>query len=88
MISVVLDERYDVQRFLRTLRYFPLAESLGAIESLIDHPARMTHAALPAEERRKIGLSDGLLRISVGTENGDDLARDLTRAPAASVRKR
>lgn len=48
----------------------------------------MTHAALPAEERRKIGLSDGLLRISVGTENGDDLARDLTRALAALVRKR
>lgn len=80
IISIELDERYDVQTFLGSLVYFPLAESLGGIDSLIDHPATMTHASIPAEERKKIGLSDNLLRISVGIENQDDLLRDIAQA--------
>lgn len=80
IISIELDDKYDVQSFLKALRYFPLAESLGGVESLIDHPASMTHAAIPKEEREKIGLSDGLLRISVGIENTEDLVADIERA--------
>ena len=77
ILSVELADDYDAQDFLSNLEYFPLAESLGAVESLIDHPASMTHAAIPPEERAKIGLSDNLFRISVGIENGDDLLRDI-----------
>jgi cystathionine beta-lyase/cystathionine gamma-synthase len=80
MISVELDEKYDVQRFMKALKLFPLAESLGGIDSLIDHPATMTHASVPAEERAKIGLTDGLFRISVGIENEADLVADVEQA--------
>jgi cystathionine beta-lyase/cystathionine gamma-synthase len=80
MISIEMDEKYDVKKFLSSLKYFPLAESLGGVESLIDHPASMTHASIPKEEREKIGLSDGLFRISVGIENTDDLLEDLSQA--------
>lgn len=80
IISVEIDEKYDVQSFLQALKYFPLAESLGGVESLIDHPATMTHASIPPEERKKIGLSDNLFRISVGIENGDDLVKDIEQA--------
>jgi cystathionine beta-lyase/cystathionine gamma-synthase len=80
VISIELDPQYDVQSFLGALRYFPLAESLGGVESLIDHPATMTHASLPPEERAKIGLSDHLLRISVGIENSSDLLHDMEDA--------
>jgi cystathionine beta-lyase/cystathionine gamma-synthase len=84
MISVELDEANDAQAFLRALQYFPLAESLGGVESLIDHPASMTHSSIPPAERKKIGLSDGLFRISVGIENVDDLLGDLDQALAAA----
>ena len=80
MLSIELKEKYDVKKFLNSLKYFPLAESLGGVESLIDHPASMTHASIPKEEREKIGLSDGLLRISVGIENIEDLIADLRQA--------
>lgn len=80
MMSIELDESYDVEKFLSKLKYFPLAESLGGIESLIDHPASMTHSAIPKKEREKIGLSDGLFRISVGIENKDDLLNDIKEA--------
>lgn len=80
MISIEIAESYDVQKFIKALKLFPLAESLGGIESLLDHPASMTHAAIPPEERRKIGLSDGLFRISVGIENAQDLLDDLEQA--------
>ncbi|MEK7079533.1 MAG: PLP-dependent aspartate aminotransferase family protein, partial [Patescibacteria group bacterium] len=80
MISVEIKEKYDVKKFLSSLEYFPLAESLGGVESLIDHPASMTHASIPKEEREKIGLSDGLLRVSVGIENIEDLIGDLKQA--------
>ena len=80
IVSVELNDNVDVQKFLNSLKYFPLAESLGGVESLIDHPASMTHAAMPAKERAKIGLSDGLFRISVGIENTEDLVDDIQHA--------
>lgn len=70
----------DAKRFVESLRYFAVAESLGGVESLIELPAIMTHASVPPEERRKIGLSDGLIRISVGIEHIDDLLDDLEGA--------
>lgn len=80
MISIEIKEKYDVKKFLSSLKYFPLAESLGGVESLIDHPVSMTHASIPKEEREKIGLTEGLLRISVGIENIEDLIVDLKQA--------
>jgi cystathionine gamma-synthase len=59
------------------LRYFTLAESLGGVESLICHPPTMTHASVPTEVRRKVGIGDGLLRFSVGIEDVDDLKQDI-----------
>jgi cystathionine gamma-lyase len=70
----------DARKFLRHLRIFALAESLGGVESLIEHPATMTHASVPAGERRKIGVNDSLIRISVGIENHEDLVGDIERA--------
>ncbi len=66
--------------FLKETRLFTLAESLGGIESLIEHPAIMTHASIPAAERAKLGIGDGLVRISVGIEDIDDLKDDLENA--------
>ena len=65
------------RRFLETVRVFSLAESLGGVESLIEHPAIMTHASIPKEVREKTGIADGLIRLSVGIEDLDDLKRDL-----------
>lgn len=67
-------------RFLESLQIIHIAESLGAVESLIEHPASMTHASVPKEEREKIGLTDGLIRLSVGIEDVEDLINDLERA--------
>ena len=69
-----------VRAFVDGLKYFTLAESLGGVESLIAHPATMTHAAMTAEARAKAGISDGLLRLSVGIESTDDLIADLSQA--------
>lgn len=80
MISIELEKNVHVATFLKLLKFFPLAESLGGVESLIDHPASMTHAAIPKVEREKIGLSDRLLRISVGIENTNDLVGDMRHA--------
>lgn len=66
--------------FLENVRVFSLAESLGGVESLIEHPAIMTHASLPAENRKALGIDDGLIRISVGIENDEDLLADLDQA--------
>jgi cystathionine beta-lyase/cystathionine gamma-synthase len=66
--------------FLRALRVFTCAESLGGVESLAEHPALMTHASLPAEARRVLGIGDGLIRLSVGLEDPDDLVADLDHA--------
>ncbi len=68
---------------LENVRVFTLAESLGGVESLIEHPAIMTHASLPEEHRLAIGIDDGLIRLSVGIESEADLLRDLERALAA-----
>jgi cystathionine gamma-lyase len=64
------------------VRLFSLAESLGGVESLLDHPAIMTHASIPAAERHAAGLADGLLRLSVGIEDVEDLIEDLQQALA------
>lgn len=84
MMSIEINDKYDVKKFLNALTYFPLAESLGGVESLIDHPSSMTHASIPKAERKKIGLSEGLLRVSVGIENKEDLLGDLKQALEAS----
>ena len=79
MISFELknDSEDEVKRVLTATRLFSLAESLGGVESLINHPASMTHASIPREERIKNGLSDGLIRLSIGIEDADDLIQDL-----------
>jgi cystathionine beta-lyase/cystathionine gamma-synthase len=64
----------------QALRVFSLAESLGGVESLVGHPAMMTHASVPAERRARMGISDGLLRLSCGVEDPDDLIEDLEQA--------
>lgn len=67
-------------RFLSRLKVFSLAESLGGVESLVEHPATMTHASLPKERRERLGIGDGLVRFSVGVEDADDLIADLKSA--------
>jgi cystathionine gamma-lyase len=69
--------------FLRAVRIFACAESLGGVESLIEHPAIMTHASVPRETREKLGIADGLIRASVGIESAEDLLEDLARGFAA-----
>lgn len=84
MISFELNcDRQGVKQFLSALRLFATAESLGGVESLIEVPAIMTHAYLPEEERTKLGISDSLIRMSVGIENVDDLIQDLESGFAA-----
>jgi cystathionine beta-lyase/cystathionine gamma-synthase len=82
MISFVLmDESMEAaNKVLSSTHLFSLAESLGGVESLINHPASMTHASIPREERIKYGLTDGLIRLSVGIEDADDLIEDLNKA--------
>ena len=70
----------ESRRFLETVKIFALAESLGGVESLVEHPAIMTHASVPAETRKQLGISDSLIRLSVGIESQDDLIRDLKEA--------
>jgi cystathionine gamma-lyase len=70
------------RRFLERCQLFTLAESLGGVESLIEHPAIMTHASLPADLREKSGISDSLVRLSCGIEDSDDLIVDLEQALA------
>jgi cystathionine gamma-lyase len=73
------------RRFLERVELFTLAESLGGADSLIEHPAIMTHASVPAEQRRALGIGDGLVRLSVGIEDIGDLIADLDQALAAIV---
>jgi cystathionine gamma-lyase len=72
------------RRFLKECRVFTLAESLGGVESLIEHPAIMAHASIPPERRRALGIGDGLIRLSVGIEDLEDLRADLERSFAAA----
>lgn len=81
MISILLKGDLEkARRFLETVEIFALAESLGGVESLIEHPAIMTHASIPKENREKLGIWDNFVRISVGIEDLDDLKADLDRA--------
>jgi cystathionine beta-lyase/cystathionine gamma-synthase len=80
MITIDLGSQTDANNFLRKVRVFTLGESLGGVESLISHPATMTHAALGAEGRKQIGLTDGMVRLSVGIEDVEDLIADLEQA--------
>ena len=73
-------ELADARRFLERCEVFSLAESLGGVESMVDHPAIMTHASVPEAERAKLGISDRLIRLSVGIEALDDLVADLDQA--------
>jgi cystathionine gamma-lyase len=81
MVTAVLKGgRADARRFLERVEVFALAESLGGVESLIEHPAIMTHASIPAETRAELGISDCLVRLSVGIEDIEDLIADIDRA--------
>ncbi len=85
MVSFVLEGPQErALDFAHRLRYFSLAESLGGVESLICHPARMTHGSIPKEDRERRGVTDGLLRLSVGIEDAQDLVDDLEQALAAT----
>jgi len=84
MITLELEgDQAGARRFLKALRLFTLAESLGGVESLAEHPAIMTHASIPAEVRRTLGITDTLVRLSVGLEHVEDLWRDLQDGLAA-----
>ncbi len=81
MISMVIEGGLEgAKRFLSRCELFTLAESLGGVESLIEHPAIMTHASIPPEKRKALGIDDGLIRLSVGIEHIDDLQADLNHA--------
>lgn len=81
MVTIYLKGGLDESRkMLETVEIFALAESLGGVESLIEHPAIMTHASVPADQREKLGIADNLVRLSVGIEDVDDLIADLERA--------
>jgi cystathionine gamma-lyase/cystathionine beta-lyase/cystathionine gamma-lyase/homocysteine desulfhydrase len=83
MITFDLGSRSNANKMLRKVRVCTLGESLGGVETLISHPATMTHAALGAEGRKAIGLTDGMVRISVGVEDVADIVADLDQALSA-----
>ncbi len=87
MVSFELAPEYDIRKFFPALRVVTLAESLGGVESLVCHPATMTHAAIPKETREAVGITDGLIRLSVGIEDADDLIRDIDKAISESEGK-
>ena len=83
IVTLELDADLETTKdFVSGLEIFALAESLGGIESLVDHPASMTHASIPRPEREKVGIFDGLVRLSVGVEHVADLLVDLDRSLA------
>ena len=84
MISFELRENYDIKKFFKALKLVSLAESLGGVESLVCHPATMTHASIPKEIREKVGITDGLIRLSVGIEKVDDIISDVNAAIEAA----
>lgn len=85
MISFELNEGHDTNAFFRALNVITLAESLGGVESLACHPASMTQAAIPKEIRDEVGITEGLIRLSIGIEDVDDLIKDLEQAIEAST---
>jgi len=84
MVSFEVADEAAAFRTLERLRIFALAESLGAVESLAEHPARMTHASIPPQERQRAGVGDGLIRLSIGVEDAADLIADLEFALESS----
>ena len=84
MVSFEVKDEATALRVLEKLEIFALAESLGAVESLAEHPARMTHASIPEAERKRSGVGDGLIRLSIGVEDAADLVADLEHALAAA----
>jgi cystathionine beta-lyase/cystathionine gamma-synthase len=80
LISFALGSLDHARTLLNSVKLMALAESLGGVETLISHPATMTHASVPAEMRQRIGVTDDLVRISVGIEDVDDLTEDLAQA--------
>ena len=80
MISFEIDEKYNINKFFESVELISLAESLGGVESLICHPASMTHASIPYEIRQKVGIVDNLVRLSVGIEDKRDILADLENA--------
>jgi cystathionine gamma-lyase/cystathionine beta-lyase/cystathionine gamma-lyase/homocysteine desulfhydrase len=82
MISFETGSLENANTLLKSVRVCTLGESLGGVETLISHPATMTHAAIGAESREKLGITDGLVRLSVGIEDVDDLLADLDQALA------
>lgn len=84
MISFELYPEYDIRKFFTGLKLIALAESLGGVESLMCHPASMTHASIPKEIREKVGITDNLIRLSVGIENKEDILSDVEQAIVVS----
>ncbi len=81
MVTAIIDGGLaPARRFLERVELFALAESLGGVESLIEHPGIMTHASIPPERRAELGIDDGLVRLSVGVEDLDDILADLEQA--------
>lgn len=88
MLSFELKENYDIGVFFESVELIMLAESLGGAESLVCHPSSMTHASIPEDIRKKVGITDGLIRLSVGIEDIEDILADLSRAIEKSEIKR
>ena len=80
MLSFELEEGHDLNRFFESLGLINLAESLGGVESLVCHPSTMTHASIPENIRKAVGITDGLIRLSPGIEDVEDIISDLDRA--------
>ncbi|HEX2927913.1 MAG TPA: PLP-dependent aspartate aminotransferase family protein [Ruminiclostridium sp.] len=80
MISFVLSQNYDIKEFFKNVKIITLGESLGGVESLVSHPASMTHASIPYEVRQKVGIVDNLVRLSVGIEDRETIINDLKNA--------
>jgi cystathionine beta-lyase/cystathionine gamma-synthase len=82
MLAFDLGSLESARRLLNSVKLHALAESLGGVETLISHPATMTHASVPADKRQALGITDGLVRISAGLEDIDDLKEDLEQSLA------
>jgi cystathionine beta-lyase/cystathionine gamma-synthase len=80
MVTVDVGTKELANQVLKKVRIFSLAESLGGVESLISHPASMTHASVPPERRAEMGLSEGMVRLSCGVEDTNDLLEDVEQA--------
>jgi cystathionine beta-lyase/cystathionine gamma-synthase len=80
MISILTGSKDNAAKIVSRVKVFSLAESLGGVESLISHPASMTHASVPPEHRKELGITDDLLRLSCGVEDVEDLLADLEHA--------